>query len=230
LNALNIKNVQSIRTLPSVIPGLFNAGYLLPSTGKQFSEYRKNSCYRDLSAEECMARIFDPSAEGTFLEGASTKNTSPEDSDSERAQAQRLITNIAFQVRQGTEALRTAISDAGHSASRIAGADVTAFRLSGGQARNRLWNQLKADVLGIPLELTGTPDGELVGDAVIGFTGMGHFGSIAEGAGRLVSVSQTFYPDATAHARYTELYHQWLEASCAADTVNAADGAAKATQ
>ncbi|MDR1747804.1 MAG: FGGY-family carbohydrate kinase [Spirochaetaceae bacterium] len=170
---------QDIRTLPSIIPGLFNAGYLLPSTGKRFSDYRRSSRFRDISPEESMKLI----------------RTSQEESEE-----RRLVNGIAFEVRQGTEALRKA------------GADFAALRLSGGQARNAPWNQLKADVLGIPLELTGSPDGELIGDAVIGFTGMGRFGSIAEGAGKLVSVSQVFHPDAKAHARYSGLYQQWLEA------------------
>ncbi len=164
---------QGIRTLPSVIPGLFNAGYLLPSTGARFSDYRRNSRFCDLSSEETMKLIL----------------ALPEESNE-----RRLVTEIAFEVRQGTEALRKA------------GADFAALRLSGGQARNGPWNQFKADVLGLPLELTASPDGELTGDAVIGFTGMGCFGSIAEGAGKLVSVSQVFYPDEKKHERYSELY------------------------
>ena len=65
---------------------------------------------------------------------------------------------------------------------------------TGGQAQNPLWTQYKADVLGIPIEVTASPDAELTGDAIMAFTGAGLFESFRQGAEALISINRVYEP------------------------------------
>ena len=48
---------NGIRTLPSVIPGLYNASYLLPDTGKKFSTFKHASVYDKMSYEQTIIKL-----------------------------------------------------------------------------------------------------------------------------------------------------------------------------
>ena len=50
-------SADGIRTLPSVIPGLYNASYLLPDTGKRFSTFKHTSAYDKLSYEQTIIEL-----------------------------------------------------------------------------------------------------------------------------------------------------------------------------
>jgi len=52
----------------------------------------------------------------------------------------------------------------------------------GGGARNALWNQIKASVLGVPLEISPEPEAGLRGAALLGAAGAGLIGDVAAAA------------------------------------------------
>jgi len=171
---------EAIRSLPSVIPGLWNAAYLLPDTGAEFHAWRRATGqdgreYPDIMAEIAASPIVP--ARGEEIHPGRT-----------------LVERIGFSVRRGVEALRAATGP------------VEEFALSGGQARNATWNQMKADIAGATFALTSTPDGELMGDAVVAFAALGEYGSIEEAARHMVTVARRFEPDAARHRLYTEKY------------------------
>ena len=171
---------RTIRPLPSVIPGLWNAAYLLPDTGAEFHAWRRATGqdgreYPDIMAEIAASPIFPSRGE-------------------EIHPGRALVERIGFSVRRGVEALHAATGPVGE------------FALSGGQARNATWNQMKADIAGATFALTSTPDGELMGDAVVAFAALGEYGSIEEAAHRMVTVARRFEPDAARHRLYTEKY------------------------
>ncbi len=176
---------EHIRTLPSVIPGLYNAGCLLPASGTEFSAWKKRSACASLPYEQCIRLLLD----------------GPHDSE-----GFLLMERIAFQVRQAVETLQKAAEENAGAA----GYGFGPVRLSGGQACNGLWNQMKADVMGVVLETTALSDAELTGDAVLGFTGMGYFSSAAEGAAALVRTLRTFTPDRKAQQFYGPRYERYL--------------------
>lgn len=169
-----------IRTLPSVIPGLWNASYLLSETGALFHTYRTESGQTNRSYPEIMAEI-----ESSPLVAQKGELIHP---------GREVVEKIGFSVRRGIETLQEAT---GFS---------PVFFLSGGQARNEIWNQLKADITGAVFAVTATPDGELMGDAIIGAYSLGEYESIQEAARAMVSVKCYYEPDPKKHLHYSEKF------------------------
>ena len=95
----------------------------------------------------------------------------------------RLIYSIAAEIKQSIAILEKATGFA-----------IKSMRITGGQAHTTLWNQFKADMLGICIETTQMLDAELTGDAIVALTGMGFFSSIEEGAEALVKTARVFEP------------------------------------
>ncbi len=94
---------------------------------------------------------------------------------------------------------------------RLAASGVAFDRLvaTGGGAKSRLWVQMKADVLGIPIETLETDDAGTVGSAMMAGLACGAFGSIAEAAAKMVRRVGLFDPDPARHALYSEVFSRY---------------------
>jgi xylulokinase len=86
-------------------------------------------------------------------------------------------------------------------------------RVSGGGARSRLWLEIVASVLGIPLELTESEEGSAFGAALLGGVAGSVFRDVDEAVARCVRVTSTVEPDPAwreayreGHERYRTLY------------------------
>ncbi|MER5889780.1 FGGY family carbohydrate kinase [Streptomyces sp. NPDC001941] len=80
--------------------------------------------------------------------------------------------------------------------------------LTGGGARNRYWSQLRADVLGRPVRLPEQAEGA-IGMAVLAATSSG--ASVQETAAAMVRVGAELHPDPARTARWTPVYHAFLD-------------------
>jgi xylulokinase len=76
-----------------------------------------------------------------------------------------------------------------------------------GEARSALWNQIKADVTGVPIRTTAIAESAAVGAAILAGQGAGVFSDAADGVKRLVRFERLYQPDPDVHARYAELRH-----------------------
>lgn len=86
------------------------------------------------------------------------------------------------------------------------GASIDAMRVIGGGARSRLWNQIMADVYGVPIQrLAALEDATSMGAAIAGGIGVGLFKDFSI-VDRLVRVESSVEVDAEAHAFYDRLY------------------------
>ena len=183
---LNVCTAQAeaaagLRSLPSPVPGLWNLSYLLPETGKAFSRFRAASpVFRSLSYPEILRRIFD------------TPVIPPPGQEENPARA--AAEQICRKVKQGVQALQSAVGF------------LPAFVLSGGQAKNPLWNQMKADITGAEFLLTQTADAELLGGAIIAFCADGEFSSYGEACAAMVKIKTRFSPDPARAALYAEKF------------------------
>jgi xylulokinase len=99
------------------------------------------------------------------------------------------------------------------------GVEATSARVSGGGARSRLWLEIVASVLGVPLELTGSEEGSALGAALLGGVAGGVFADVGAAVARCVRVTRTVEPDPArheaylaAHERYRALYPALREA------------------
>ena len=89
--------------------------------------------------------------------------------------------------------------------------EVTSIRSLGGAARSDLWLQMKADMLGIPVERPACPDAASLGAAMLAATGTGQFESTAEAADTWYSADRVFAPNPALSEAYQEVYARYLD-------------------
>jgi xylulokinase len=165
-----------VRVLPHVSPGLWNVSVIIPSSGRLFERYRALTGQEHRAYDHTLAELIP----GGIVEGAEL--------------GQAVLMSMGFEVRAAVDTL-------GRHGFPVAG-----MRLSGGQSRNRRWNQLKADLTGTELLVPEQPDGELGGDAVLGALALGEAADLPEGIGRIVHIKERYAPDIHTAAMYRERF------------------------
>jgi autoinducer-2 kinase len=83
--------------------------------------------------------------------------------------------------------------------------------LTGGAAKGRLWPQIVADTLGIPLQIPVVEESTALGAAICAGVGAGFWKGTDEGAASVAAFARTVEPEPEAHAAYQELADKWLE-------------------
>lgn len=168
---------DGLRTLPSVMTGLWNIAALSVESGRRFMEcaWKKN----DLSA--------DSASDKGRLGGEVYRRFFDESFSHKDSQGFELITEILQQVKSGLHNLKVFADENNlEFPKRIV--------VCGGQAKNEKWMQARADYLKMEIALCNHPDAELIGDAVCAFTGIGCFSSVAEAAEKMVKVTKVYFP------------------------------------
>jgi xylulokinase len=130
--------------------------------------------------------IHDPQARG-MLVGLDTRHTPAHI-------ARALLEGVAFGVREILDAYQAS------------GAPLTAVRLSGGGARSRLWNQIKADVLGQPVDVLETAEAGCLGSAMLAAAAIGQQPGWQTASSRMARIAERIEPDPAQGERYTALY------------------------
>jgi len=87
-----------------------------------------------------------------------------------------------------------------------AGITINEIRSVGGGTKSRLWNQIKADVLGIPVIIPDTSIGAPLGDALLAGMGLGLFKDIKQSIREMFHVREIFEPDMENHKLYNEYF------------------------
>lgn len=105
-----------------------------------------------------------------------------------------LLEGVAFGHRQHIEAIRQA------------GATFDEAMLSGGGSRSRLWPQIFADVLGLPVTVAASRETGALGAAIAAGTGVGLFADFTEGANAMVRVDRHYRPNGALAAHYGRRY------------------------
>ncbi len=82
---------------------------------------------------------------------------------------------------------------------------------TGGAAKGRLWPQIVADVVGLPVRVPVVKESTALGAAFCAGVGAGIYRSLTEVAGELVRFDRTFEPRTEAAAVYDERYATWRE-------------------
>ncbi|HEY1719827.1 MAG TPA: FGGY family carbohydrate kinase [Magnetospirillaceae bacterium] len=95
----------------------------------------------------------------------------------------------------------------------VAGAKIDTIRASGGAARSAAVNQIKADVLQKPVEITAVTEAGTLGAAMLAAIALGLADGYADAVQRMVHVARRFEPDPALadrydadHKRYCALY------------------------
>lgn len=93
--------------------------------------------------------------------------------------------------------------------SEVCGAVPEGIRFVGGPARGRLWPQILADVLGVPVETPPVREATSFGAALCALVGAGVFTDLPEAVAATSRVPGRFDPDPARHALYNEIYGSW---------------------
>jgi xylulokinase len=76
----------------------------------------------------------------------------------------------------------------------------------GGQAHSAVWNQIKADVLGLPVMVPSVVEAGALGAACFAATGSGAAGDLWAVAARMVHMAHRLEPNLPAHRSYSAIY------------------------
>lgn len=206
----------SIFSLPHAVPGLWNLSGGLSTSGKAIEWFAGVSGYsagadegigalfRDaegadgdvplflpyLSGER--APLWEPGLRGAFI-GLSLAHGRKE-------MARAVVESIAYGLRLAADRIRE-----GGFAIRLA-------RCSGGAARDAALCAIKADTLGVPIEVPTTPECEAMGDACACAVALGDRASLAEASASMVTIAARYEPDPVRSVAYGERYGRWERA------------------
>jgi xylulokinase len=85
------------------------------------------------------------------------------------------------------------------------GADIRRIRVVGGGAASTLWNQIRADAIGLPVERPSLTEGTATGIALLAGLGVGVYVDLAEAARTIAPVDAVYAPDPVRHQAYGAL-------------------------
>ncbi len=80
------------------------------------------------------------------------------------------------------------------------------LRVMGGGAKSGLWNQIKADVTGLPVAVPHTLEATALGAGLLALIGVGAYATLADACAAAVRVAERFEPRPAAQAVYAETY------------------------
>ena len=85
------------------------------------------------------------------------------------------------------------------------------LRIGGGASRSPLWNQISADIYGVPVETVKTFECTALGAAIMGAIGVGVFKDLDEATREMVHVTGRWEPKPENVKVYNELYQVFLD-------------------
>lgn len=102
--------------------------------------------------------------------------------------ARAIMESVAYLLRDNVEALQSL------------GAEIKEIRSLGGASKSRLWLQIKADVLNLPVTVTECEEATSLGSAILGAVACGDFANCQEAVEKMVKVAHKVYPSQNAAA------------------------------
>ena len=104
---------------------------------------------------------------------------------------------VAYEMRLNYDAL----ADSGIRFSKL--------HATGGGAKSKVWMQMKADILNLPITSLKTSDAGTVGSAMLTGVAVGVFRDLAEAAAIMVRQLETYQPDPRRHEQYMRIYERY---------------------
>lgn len=170
----------NVRVMPSIIPGMWNASVVIPDTGSRFARFKEK-------VEEALNQKFTHKN----LVAQLTDVPSPENpqvlTEEQKKEGLAIIHDVTHQLWAALNILKKASEEAKLPLPRT-------ITVTGGQALNEKWTQIKCDALCIPFVVTECVDAELAGDNILARISLGYYDSIEEAAFALVKKSHLYNP------------------------------------
>ncbi|MGB9763339.1 MAG: xylulokinase [Minisyncoccia bacterium] len=110
-------------------------------------------------------------------------------------------------VRAILEATAYGINDILNSLKKM-GFNISKLRIVGGGSKSKLWNQIKADVINLPVETLITSETTSLGAGIIGSITCGYYKSFEEAVSHMVKVKEVIYPQGNfdIYEKYYQIY------------------------
>jgi xylulokinase len=94
---------------------------------------------------------------------------------------------------------------------QAAGIALRELRVVGGGAKSPLWNQIKADVTGLPVNVPEITETTALGAAFLALVGIGAFASLTEVSEHIVKIRERTEPAPATASLYTESYERYRQ-------------------
>ena len=202
-----------LRDLPHVAEPYWNVAAILSSTGAVFEWYRRLTGQENLDYGKTLEEVrrtppgaasplFFPGYRGSTLwefDGGSFHHLQPGHGRAEMGRA--VMEAIGFAVRRGIELLEES------------SLPVEEMRVTGGQARGHVWNQMKADITGRRLLIPEIEDAELAGCACCAAMALGRADSVYDAVGTFVRIRSVIEPDPLKVPIYNDAYLRYRESA-----------------
>ena len=91
------------------------------------------------------------------------------------------------------------------------GVELHELRAVSGGARSRLWNQIKADVTGLRVNVPEVTETTALGAAFLALVGIGAYATLAEASDQIVKIRERIDPDPPTQSIYTEAYERYRQ-------------------
>jgi xylulokinase len=108
-----------------------------------------------------------------------------------------LMEGVCFEMRLNMDCLNSA------------GINFQSLRAAGGGANSKVWMQMKADILNIPVTVLQSAEAGAVGSAMMAGVAAGIFDSLRSAAKIFVQEKETYYPRAEMHEKYNKIYEKY---------------------
>lgn len=102
---------------------------------------------------------------------------------------------------------------------REAGISIKELRATGGGATSKVWLQMKADILNIPVISMGSAQSGTLGCVMLAGIACGIYKDMKEAAGIFVKMDKTYYPRKEKHESYIKFYEKYTRLYEAVKTI-----------
>jgi L-fuculokinase len=192
--------------------GLYNIG--LNWLGSGIVEWVRNRFYPDCSQENCYdimvneAMQVEPGSNGVFI--------NPDFKNIGNTELKGQIMGLTLNTTRGEimratfEALSFQTKVALNALENAGNFKAEKIICVGGGSKNKLWNQIRADVLNLPVETIQQKETTVLGASFFAFTAAGIFPNPEQAKANIKYAPQLTYPSENTY-KYLKIYSQWLK-------------------
>ena len=176
---------------------------------KFFHEVKRGE-YKDMIKEACEAP---PGANGITFIPSFVRESGP----IKKYNTLGSILGLTLQASRGRiyraalEGLSVQLSEALRILSESTGFHPCGIRVVGGGSKNALWNQIRANITGLPISANMQGEATALGASVIAFIGIGKYSSIAEAWRNIPFEEEKYEPDMN-RSLYDKIYRRYMKA------------------
>ncbi len=201
---------KRLSTYLGFAPGTYVLLPWAPTAGMLLKHFRDEfTSGMDFKAFDAAAAAVAPGSEGLILLPHCAGAISPDCNPNARGVAwgitlahkkghwaRAIMESVAYLLRDNVEALRSM------------GAKISEIRSLGGASKSKLWLQIKADVLGLPVTVTECAEATSLGAAILGAVACGDFADTASAVSAMVKIASRVEPGEAVNA-YKKPFEQY---------------------